>query len=80
MFNKKKISGWKNVLDSYKFINSYNLPTLGSQLEVAGNIYLYDIIHIGYRDFHHAYLSLSKFINLVKVILDNKPQRNESFI
>ena len=41
----------ENILDSYKFINSYNLPTLGSQLEVAGNIYLYDVIHIGYRDF-----------------------------
>ena len=25
MFNKKKISGWKIILDSYKFINSYNL-------------------------------------------------------
>ena len=50
----------ENILDSYKFINSYNLPTLGSQLEVAGNIYLYDVIHIGYRDFPSC-LSFSLF-------------------
>ena len=61
MFNK--ISGWKIILDSYKFINSYNRPTLGSQLEVAGNIYLYDVIHIGYRDFPSC---LSFFIKVYK--------------
>ena len=47
MFNKKKISGWKIILDSYKFINSYNLPTLGSLLEVVGKQKL--LKHYPYR-------------------------------